>query len=301
VSKPKDRKSNEFSRPFKITGQQGDTRIQGRMAVGPCKFVSGEAVALLSEITQSIYAAVAAARTINIDQGSKNYKHHQVNIATAALAASEAETIVTLTSVDLCATSRAHARALGEHARRISVFTHNPALAEEVFDSLDASRKHLAQQINAGHEARTIVDRLFENISGKTMEKIESERKLEFQTLDSYPQVITRYERKLWSKWFHGDVTAMAEVAERISNAHPNIKQHINVDNETEPMLLRCIGFALTVFAIFSTMQVEIQKPFDLFMERHRVINESVSAKVNASMERGRTLLAEYEAEQQSE
>lgn len=257
-----------------------------RLPVGPCAHVDPEIVRLLADATAVLYGAIEAARYLPDPKDEAKTKWRMILVATAALGASEAEAAMALASVDLLSTARIHIRALGDDARRVNVLFRNVDIAVSLYDSLDATRKHLGSKITAGHEVRLLVEEFFKDIDGPRMERIEQSLAAEFAAADDAAHIMTSYERALWSKWAHGDVIAMAEVVSRLNAAAADLRTAINVDDEGDLALHRAVGFALTILIVLIGMGIDAQSDFVALGKRLTDYREKIRPRFEAGRQR---------------
>ncbi len=273
----------------------GPHAIKGKVAIGPCAHVDAGMVALLSDAMKVLYGSVGAARGLPATTDPEKAAMREVVIATACLAATEAEALVTLTSLDLIGPARIHARALGDDARRVNIFYRRPDIASKVYASLDATRKQLAQKVEAGHEFRELADQFFADITGETMEQIERKLQADFGADDSLDHIMTPYERARWSKWAHGDVTAMAEAVTRLRAAGDDLRTAINVEDDATLVLHRAVGFVLTVVIVFIALGVDAQKDFNALLKRSGEYREKFKLQLEETKKRVREFVAKTE------
>jgi len=235
--------------PLNTSNPLATNAVKGEMVIGPCRYVDKYPLDLLAQITQKLYAVVAAARTFEPKDADerKNALHH-VLVATLGIAATQAETIVTLVSCDLHKTAEVHIRSLGESAKRCKFLLEDASLdvALAIFGSLEASRKALAGKVPAAHELREIVDKLYAEVNGPTMEAIE--RRMD-RTTEAEEFAISSFERTVFSKWAHSDIVALADAGDRIRGADEDLRKALNVDATIAGAVLRSITFALILLA----------------------------------------------------
>jgi len=281
----------------KPADSQGPFPTIVRLPVGPCAHVDPEIVKLLADATAVLYGAIEAARHLPDPKDEAKTKWRKILIATAALGASEAESAMALASVDLLSTTRIHVRALGDDARRANVLFRNVDIAVSLYDSLDATRKHLGSKITAGHEVRLMVDEFFKDIDGQRMEKIEQSLAAKFAADDEAAHIMTPYERALWSKWAHGDVIAMAEVVSRLNVTAADLRTAINVDDDGDLALHRAVGFALTILIALIGMGIDAQSDVVALGKRLADYREKVRPRFEAGRRRKNEIVQHLKAQ----
>jgi hypothetical protein len=238
--------------PFQLTNSSKDTYAEAKIALGPSVGINVDFIHLLRDISLMLYGYVAAARTLPNRSDKTRHAVEQVQFSSAALAAAEAEAIATMVSFGLCGPARVHVRTLGEIARRCSLIAVKPDLGAQFYDSLEPSRRQLADSVPANHFVKPMLAEIFGDAAGPSMEKIERAAADEFADLDRYAYIISAYERKDYSKWAHGDIVALADVADRVQAAGKEINNAICRDRFPEMMLHRSAQFGLLILSVLS-------------------------------------------------
>jgi hypothetical protein len=277
--------------PLQSTGYKGSTFTEDRMAIGPCEHVNAELIHVFQEAVALLWAAVSAARTLPNPEDPKQNALQQILVASCAIAASEAEALITLCSVDLCAPARIHARALGGIAQRLLLLPKHPDVALEMYSSLEASRKELVKKVPANHPARKLLEAFFAETGSATMEKIERSAYDKDELDDSV--FFSSYESKALSKWNHADIVALADTGDRLLAAGTRVRTAVVVDPEADLMIHRAQGNVLAIlYAMETFFRVEIHDRLDELMRRHAQFVDRFRAANEAMRER----LAEVEA-----
>ncbi|MGZ5260347.1 MAG: hypothetical protein ACXWC0_22230, partial [Burkholderiales bacterium] len=220
---------------------------------------------LLAEMAFALYACAAALRTAQRPPDDPMFALHEILTASVAIAATEAEALASLCSIDLCAPARINARALGELAKRVVLL--EPDLAKRMYDAADASRRQLFRTAPTGHWARGAIEAAFENFDETTMEKLERGA---YARATSIRQLMDAFESRYYSKWNHADIIALAEAGERLLKAGEQVRTTIAVDPHADFLLYRASGWVrailITVEALFGT---NLGDRLDDFKRRH--------------------------------
>lgn len=259
--------------PLKSTGYEGSSLAKGHIAVGPCDHVDPTLVRAYVEALQVLYAAVAAARTLPEAVDPKRNAIRQIIVASAAIAATEAEAQVTLCSFDLCAPARIHARALGDIARRCLLLPRHPDLALKMFESLEASRNELVMKIPEGHPARKAMEAVLDDAGVATMEKLE--RGAYDEDDQTGGVFMGPFESKSLSKWNHADIVALADAGARLLAAGEAVRETLVVDSDADLGLHRGLGKVLAILHVMKTLfGVQIGDKIDELIARHATFVE---------------------------
>ncbi len=254
--------------PLQAIGYRGSTKITGRVLVGPCEHVDATIVEIARDATQLLYGCVGALRTTDPHPNPKRHALQQILVASTAIAASEAEAVVTMFSTDLCAPGRIHARALGDLARRFRLLPLHLDAALEMYEALEVSRKQMVRKVDAEHPVRKIIDPMFENVDGKTMEAIE--RKAYEGDDQSESWFMDAYESTMLSKWNHADIVALAEAGDRLLAAGEDLRTAIVTTNDANVILHRAVGKMLVILDVLRQIfKFDIGADLDALIQRH--------------------------------
>jgi len=266
---------------LKSTGYTGSTLTRDRMAIGPCEHVDKALVAVFVEAIQLLYAAVSAARTLPPTDDPERNAIRQILVASAAIAATEAEALVTLCSFDLCAPARIHARALGDIARRGLLLPSHPDIALKMFESLEASRKELVRKIPKDHPARKAMEPLFDGAGSETMQKIEQGA---YDGDDQSAGIFMGpYESNALSKWNHADIVALADAGDRLLGAGERVRSTLAVDSDADLVLHRGLGKVLALLHVMVELfGVQIRERLDELIARHATFVDRFKAETEA-------------------
>jgi hypothetical protein len=266
--------------PLKATGYKGPPDVKGKMALGLCETVDAELVGVFAELTQVMYAVASAARTIKDAPDPQRHALEQILVASLAIAATEAETAVTLYSFDLAAPAAVHVRSLGDIARRFQLLPAHRDVALQMYGALTSSRAELAKKIPSTHPVREAFTDILETAQGqRTMEAIEHDA---YASVDTSHVFISPLERRLYSKWNHADIIALADAGQRLLAADEDLRTALNGTPDTSTTMLRACEF---VFAILYTAQALLGvkgPPLDALLQRYAAIAERAHAQGNA-------------------
>jgi hypothetical protein len=254
--------------PLQSTGYEGSTFTKDRMAIGPCEHVDRSLVGLFGEATQALYAAVSAARTLKNPTDSERNALQQILVASAAIAATEAEAMVSLCSFALCAPAHIHARALGDIARRFLLLPKHPDVALKMYNSLEASRRELLRKVPEGHAARVAMEPFFDSADEVTMERIE--RRAYDGDDQSEGIFMSQYEARTLSKWNHADIIALADAGDRLLAAGERVRTSLVVDPDADLVIHRALGKVLAIlYAMIALFGIQMKDRLDEFIRRH--------------------------------
>lgn len=236
---------------------------------------------LTHRMAQVLYASAGAMRTVQPSDGDERRALREILTASIAVAATEAETLATLCSLDLCTTARIHARSLGDLARRFALLPKHRDVAKRMYDASDASRRQLFATAPVDHPARLAIDAAFEG-DATTMEQIERHA---YDTDDqSAALFMTAFEARYWSKWNHADIIALVEAGQRLLGAGDNVRDTLVVDAGADFMLYRAGQAALSIlFAVKLLYGVEIQDRLDDFTARLNAFKGRFDAEADAA------------------
>lgn len=204
------------NQPFTLTtGGEKPVSLNVEIAVGPVR-PSPDPVAILSYAIRALVATIAAGRSKASSADPKECAIEQLTLATAALAAVEAQALLAIVTLGLPAAARVHLRSLGDCALRSRIFREDPSLAQNVYQSLVATQRDLAKHLT--DQSDPTIARLDEQMAMAVQDK--TDLKLTNKILEETKKtgkVMTKLEFAAWSKWSHADIVALAEVATRIS------------------------------------------------------------------------------------
>lgn len=256
--------------PFTLTGQpepEGQERVQFLTNAG---FPEQRLAGLFGQCITALLSAIRYARAQPMSTDPQECAVQQLTIATGALAAAEAEAILTLVTAGVSSAARIHLRALGECDLRLRAYRANTAFALRVYRSLVASQREVARHMDDAQVQKEL-DELFKRAS-----ETATDRKLTGALLNEAQQeaaILQKHEWHAWSKWSHAEIIALGEVANRIAQ-RPNwpIQRAITDDGKWLFCLSRGILFLLAILVAFQRLGVDVVPLFDDFNERFKAI-----------------------------
>jgi hypothetical protein len=199
---------------------------------------------LFADIIASLYSAVGSAQRADLVPDETRNAVHQLVVANAALAASEADGFLTLISAGLEAPALIHLRALGEMVRRIAICREYPHLALLLYKTSASAWKRLASKLPM--ENAPTFDK-----SEKDMRDLENTKPFKIAKADVIKRfhVLNDIEWTMFSKRSHGDIFALVQVSNNLRTRDANVRTAINIELPeglaSNGLLVRAIGFAL--------------------------------------------------------
>ena len=230
---------------------------------------------LLADALSCLYSAVGSAQQAPKSNDDQRNAVHQLLVANAALAASEADAFLTLISSSLEKPAEVHLRALGEMVRRMVLCREKPELALVLYGSAEPSWRKLAEKMGAMAISAP------EN-KEKDMRQIEMSGDFKAAIAD----VIAKYhllndlEWTMWSKRSHGDIYALVEVSQALTVRDADIRLAVNKTRrpeiEVNAMLNRAIGFTLMgLGAIVSEFEIDTKGRAQDISENYKRLRNS--------------------------
>lgn len=246
--------------PFTLTGGPAPTAPERLQFLRYDGFADGRLVELMADAINVILSALRYTRGLPSDVDPGRFALQQLTISTAAVAAAEAEALLSLTQLGLSSTAWIHLRTIGECDLRLRAYRRDTAFALRVFRSLVASQRDAARFISD----ETINERLSELLEQAT--ETASDRQLTGRLLSEEQQaaaIMQKHEWHAWSKWSHAEIIALGGLANRIT-AHPDDTLHrlITDDGRSRFQLTRGISFLLAILASLAAIGIDV---FDLF------------------------------------
>jgi hypothetical protein len=272
--------------PLKATGYEGDTLVNVQIPVGPFKPVDAEAMDLMRESIAILYAGVGAARTLKRSGDKEAIAFRDIIVSSAAIGATEADAFFLLASFGMLMPSHIHARSLGQIATRCRVLWKRKDLALQMAESLEASRKEVVNKVPDAHPVRRLMARLYEAVTGKTMETIERAAYTKAEKSQSFAQ--DALEVKVMSKWNHADITALADAGCRLLGAGANVQIALNYDPTFERTFHRAFSHVVSIIVALTPYVPELKAKLIDFGERW----ERFTNKLQEGVGRDRELLA---------
>jgi hypothetical protein len=248
--------------PFILTGAAPPS------APEPVRFLMNDAypdprlLQLAGEAVTVILSGIRYARGLPTAADPERRALQQLTVATCALAAAEAETLMTLSTNGLSASAWIHLRTLGECDLRLRAYRDDTAFALRVYQSLVASQRDVARHLTDD----TIVAQL-DSILGAAAES-STDRRLTQGLISETQQaaaLMQRHEWHAWSKWSHADIVALGHLAHRLGHAPASIRlqRQISDDGKTRFLLTRAVSFLLAIMAGIQALGVDVMPLFN--------------------------------------
>jgi hypothetical protein len=245
---------------------------------------------LMIDAVSVLYAVVGAARTFTPSQNEELRALWDVLVASAAIGATEGEAFILLASSGRTKPAYIHARALGQIATRCRLLPGRKDIALQMVNALEPSRKELAARVPDGHPVRTTMEKVYAEIDGETMEKIERGAYSKEDKAQSFAQ--DSYETKMNSKWNHADITALADAGDSILQAGPQIQAALYHDPQFHRVFARAIGHVLSIVLPFSIMIPELGERIADLAARWKPLTDKLASESAPD----RSLLARIDA-----
>lgn len=150
--------------PFTLTGQpepQGPERVQ---FLSNGSFPDQRLAKLFGECINVLLSAIRYARALRTSSDQEENALQQLTISTGAIAAAEAEAILTLVTAGDSSAARIHLRTLGECDLRLRAYRADTAFALRLYRSLVASQREALKHID-DEQLRKNVEELFQRAS----------------------------------------------------------------------------------------------------------------------------------------
>jgi hypothetical protein len=202
---------------------------------------------LLAGVFVALYCAVGSAQAMPRQDDPERNAVHQMVVASAALAASEAESYLTLVSAGLESPAFVHLRSLAETVRRLVICRRDPALALRLYGTAEAEWLRLVAPMKIPNVPPPAKGQ--ENMR-------EVERSAEFGKAKADVQaayhVLSDTEWKMWSKRTHGDIYALVDVSQKLAARGDDVRAAINGEKpdgkSANAHIMRAIGLCLLAF-----------------------------------------------------
>jgi hypothetical protein len=207
---------------------------------------------LLAGIFVALYCAVGSAQPMQRPDDAERNAVHQMVVSSAALAASEAESYLTLISAALEAPASVHLRSLAETVRRLVICREYPALALELYQTALPVWLQLVAPLKLPNVPQPAA-------GDKDMRQVEATPQFQAAKVDVQTRyhVLDETEWKMWSKRTHGDIYALVDVSKKLSARDGDVCAAINREMPAGKFvnghLMRAIGLA--VFALHNIVQ----------------------------------------------
>jgi hypothetical protein len=251
---------------------EGFAFSKDRVAIGPCEHVDSRLIALLRDVVTSLYSAVAGARALPTGDEERDALQHLL-VASAAIAATEAEAMISLCSVDLCAPARIHARALGDIARRFSLLSNHRDVEIDMYRALEAARAELLAGASNEWPGGNALEPLAVDAEAQAVERIERDA---YDRDDQSEGIFMgAAEARMLTRWNHADVVALADAGDRLLAAGPRVRASLVVDRDTDLLLHRAIGKALVILHVMAArFGLSLRETLDELINRHALAAE---------------------------
>ncbi len=284
--------------PLEARGPENVSRLDAppttirlcNVTLGDDPLADAEWLDFAKQAAGALYTAVDMGRRLAPPTEHDRAAQHHLIVATAAIAAIEMETLRAVCALGLHPPAQIHARALGLLARNAVVFHEDSALALECYESLEPSRLELsriAQKVLNNSELDTLLEKRYDDVAGASMRKLEQSHAALFQRHEHY--LMSAYEQNLWSKWAHGDIVALADVADDLRRADDDLRFSLTVKvNMALGLLFRAGLFASVLLAVLVDRRCLPQSAVETIIARHRALTAKITIfkESRESMER---------------
>jgi len=227
---------------------------------------------LLASAFVSLYSAVGSAQAMPRQDDPERNAVHQMVVSSAALAASEAESYLTLVSAGLEAPASVHLRSLAETVRRLVICRESPELALELYRTAETEWLRIVARWNLPN-----VPRPHEGDQNmREVERTPEFRKAKADVQASY-HVLDDLEWAMWSKRTHGDIYALVDVSQKLSarggDVHAAINGEMPVGRFVNAHVMRAIGLCLLALgSIVEEFEIQVGSLFADFSERYEAM-----------------------------
>jgi hypothetical protein len=229
---------------------------------------------LLAGLFVALYSAVGSAQAMPRPGDPERNAVHQMVVASAAFAASEAESYLTLVTAGLEAPASVHLRALAETVRRLVICRGDPALALRLYETAEVEWLQRMAPLNLPNVPAPPKGK-------KTMRDVE--RTAEFSKAKADVQaayhVLDDVEWAMWSKRTHGDIYALVDVSQKLSARGTDVRAAINGEKPTAKFvnahLMRAIGLCLLAFgSIVQEFEIQAGSVYAGFEARYEAMQQ---------------------------
>ncbi len=256
--------------PFTLTGQPEPEAQERVQFLTNAAFPDQRLAEVFGQCITALLSAIRYARAQPTSTDPQECALQQLTIATGAIAAAEAEAVLTLVTAGVSSAARIHLRALGECDLRLRAYRADTAFALRVYRSLVASQREAARHLD-DVQVQGKLDELFQRAS-----ETATDRRLTGALLNDAQQeaaILEKHEWHGWSKWSHAEIIALGEVANRIAQ-RPDwpIQRAITDDGKWLFCLSRGMSFLLAILVAFQRLGVDVVPLFDDFNERFKAI-----------------------------
>ena len=239
----------EIVRPFGPWGSTGRTApdVIGGYTMPPGINGDRDRRELLAQILAVLYSCVGSAQRAEAEDEAQ-HAVQQLVIASAALAAGEADAFLTLIASGLEGPACIHLRALGELAVRIVLCREHRDLALELYRSWAPSWEKLVLKQIPVADLQAALQK-----GAKDMRAIEDSARFKQakKAIVARDHLLNDIEWTMWSKRAHGDIYALVQVsvnlAQRTEDVRTPIIREVPFGIMGNVLLTRAIGFSLMV------------------------------------------------------
>jgi hypothetical protein len=199
---------------------------------------------LLAEVFVALYCAVGSAQAMPRPEDAERDAVHQMVVASAAIAAGEAESYLTLASVGLEAPASIHLRSLAETVRRLVICRRDPALALRLYKTALPEWLTMMRRAN-------VLGVPLPPMDGETLRDVERSEEFKKAKADAQAalHVLSDIEWAMGSKRTHGDIYALVDVSHKLSVRGEDVRAAINGENPAgryvNAQIMRAIGLCL--------------------------------------------------------
>jgi hypothetical protein len=200
---------------------------------------------LLADVLVMLYCAVGSAQPIARPIDAERDAVHQMVVASAALAASEADAYLTLVSAGLESPASVHLRSLAETVRRLVICRKHPDLALELYRTAEPTWLKLVEPLHMPNVPLPRKgDKDMQAVEG-TGPFVEAKREVQDEC-----HILDDTEWKNWSKRSHGDISALVDVSQKLSTRDEDVRtaivRNLPPGQAVNIYLMRAIGVTLT-------------------------------------------------------
>jgi hypothetical protein len=199
---------------------------------------------LLADVLVMLYCVVGSAQPIGRPEDAERDAVHQIVVASAALAASEADAYLTLVSAGLESPASVHLRSLAETVRRLVICRKHPDLALQLYRTAEPTWLKLVEPL---HVPNIPMPRKGDK-DMREVEDTEPFRQAKREVQDEY-HILDDAEWKYWSKRSHGDISALVDVSQKLSARDEDVRtaivRELPPGQAVNVYLMRAIGVAL--------------------------------------------------------
>lgn len=221
-----------------------------------------------------------------IKDDDEKHAVQQLVIASAAIAASEADAFLTLVSAGLEHPAEIHLRSIGENARRAVMCRECPTLAKELYDSAEPSWRAIASSLPVPNAPA------FDKKTETVMRNLENQPRFQEarEKVMKKAALLSPFLWSMWSKRSHGDIFSLIQVARKLTMRGPDVRQAVNsvgpFDLNLAVMLQSATGFTIAMLvAIGKQFQIDAVDEVNNVIEQYGKLQERDKPLINAKLE----------------